>query len=33
MAATAVFEPGGYRYVRGEFKYSGGVSAEPGYVI
>ena len=33
MAETAVFEPGGYRYVRGQFKYSGGVSAEPGYVI
>ena len=33
MAETAVFEPGGYRYVRGQFKYSGGVSAEPGYAI
>ena len=33
MAETAVFEPGGYRYVRGQFKYSGGVAAQPGYVI
>ena len=33
MAETRVFEPGGYRYVRGRFQYSGGVSAEPGYVI
>ena len=31
MAETAVFEPGGYRYVRGPFQYSGGVAAQPGY--
>lgn len=30
---TAVFEPGGYRYVRGPFQYSGGAAAEPGYAI
>jgi hypothetical protein len=33
MAATVVFEPGGYRYVRGPFQYSGGVAAEPGFAI
>lgn len=33
MAETAVFEAGGYRYVRGPFQYSGGVAAEPGYMI
>jgi hypothetical protein len=33
MAETATFEPGGYRYVRGPFQYSGGVAAEPGYAI
>ena len=33
MAETAAFESGGYRYVRGRFQYSGGVSAERGYVI
>ena len=33
MAATATFEPGGYRYVRGPFQYSGGVAAEPGFKI
>ena len=33
MAETTLFEPGGYRYVRGRFQYSGGVSAEPGFVI
>ena len=33
MAETAVFEAGGYRYVRGPFQYSGGVAAEPGYSI
>jgi len=26
-----VFEPGGYRYVRGPFQYSAGVAAEPGF--
>ncbi len=33
MAQTAVFRPGGYRYVRGRFQYSGGVAAEPGFAI
>ena len=33
MAETAIFEPGGYRYVRGRFQYSGGVAAEPGFAI
>lgn len=33
MTTTAVFEPGGYRYVRGPFQYSGGVAAEPGFEI
>ena len=33
MAETALFEPGGYRYVRGPFQYSGGVAAEPGHAI
>jgi len=33
MTETAVFGPGGYRYVRGPFQYSGGVAAEPGYAI
>lgn len=33
MAETALFEPGGYRYVRGPFQYSGGVAAEPGFAI
>jgi hypothetical protein len=33
MAETAVFEAGGYRYVRGPFQYSGGVAAEPGFRI
>ena len=33
MAETAIFEPGGYRYVRGPFQYSGGVAAEDGYAI
>jgi hypothetical protein len=33
MAETALFEPGGYRYVRGPFQYSGGVRAEPGFAI
>lgn len=30
---TATFEPGGYRYIRGAFQYSGGVAAEPGFAI
>ncbi len=33
MAETAIFGPGGYRYVRGPFQYSGGVAAEAGYAI
>jgi len=33
MAETAIFAPGGYRYVRGPFQYSGGVAAEPGFAI
>ncbi len=33
MAETAVFGPGGYRYVRGRFQYSGGAAAEPGFAI
>ena len=33
MVETAIFEPGGYRYVRGRFQYSGGVAAEPGFAI
>ncbi len=33
MTETAIFEPGGYRYVRGPFQYSGGVAAEDGFAI
>ena len=33
MMETALFEAGGYRYVRGPFQYSGGVAAEPGFAI
>ena len=33
MAEAALFEAGGYRYVRGPFQYSGGVAAEPGFAI
>ena len=33
MAETAIFEPGGYRYIRGPFQYSGGVAAEKGFTI
>jgi len=33
MAETAIFEPGGYRYVRGPFQYSGGAAAQPGFAI
>jgi hypothetical protein len=28
-----VFQPGGYRYIKAVFQYSGGVAAEPGYEI
>ena len=30
---TAIFDPGGYRYIRGPFQYSGGVAAEPEFSI
>lgn len=33
MSAVAKFEVGGYRYIPAVFQYSGGVAAEPGYVI
>jgi hypothetical protein len=33
MLETAIFEKGGYRYIRGPFQYSGGVAAEPGHAI
>ncbi len=33
MAEVTTFAPGGYRYIRGQFQYSGGVAAEPGYQI
>ena len=33
MAEVATFAPGGYRYIRGRFQYSGGVAAEPGFRI
>ena len=33
MTETANFEPGGYRYLRGVFQYSGGVAAEPGFAM
>lgn len=33
MTDSAVFEPGGYRYVPGPFQYSGGVAAEPGFAL
>jgi len=33
MTETRTFAPGGYRYIRGRFQYSGGVAAEPGYRI
>ncbi|MPY70482.1 MAG: hypothetical protein GEU92_10380 [Alphaproteobacteria bacterium] len=33
MAETAIFVPGGYRYVRGPFQYSGGAAAEPGFAV
>ena len=33
MLETAMFEAGGYRYVRGPFQYSGGVRAAPGLAI
>ena len=33
MVETAIFEAGGYNYIRGPFQYSGGVAARPGYAI
>lgn len=33
MTETAIFRPGGYRYVRGPFQYSGGVATQPGFAI
>ena len=33
MADVPVFGPGGYRYIRAVFQYSGGVAAEPGFEI
>ncbi|MBV9859482.1 MAG: hypothetical protein JO038_05190 [Alphaproteobacteria bacterium] len=33
MSLTRGFEPGGYRYIPGRFQYSGGVAAEPGFMI
>ena len=33
MAEVATFAPGGYRYIRGRFQYSGGVAAEPSHRI
>jgi hypothetical protein len=31
--STAVFEPGGFRYIPAMFQYSGGVAAQPGFRI
>ena len=33
MVEIATFAPGGYRYIRGPFQFSGGVAAEPGFAI
>jgi hypothetical protein len=33
MSDVEVFAPGGYRYIKAVFQYSGGVAAEPGYEI
>lgn len=33
MAEVIVYAPGGYRYIRGPFQYSGGIAAEPGFEI
>lgn len=33
MATVITFDPGNYRYIRAVFQYSGGVAAQPGYVI
>jgi hypothetical protein len=33
MADISNFEPGGYRYIKAVFQYSGGVAAQPGWEI
>ena len=33
MDDVATFKRGSYRYIRGPFQYSGGVAAEPGFMI
>jgi hypothetical protein len=33
LADVIEFKPGGYRYIKGVFQYSGGVAAEPGFAI
>jgi len=33
MSEVIVFKPGGYRYIKAVFQYSGGVAAEAGYAI
>jgi hypothetical protein len=33
MSNVPVFEPGGYRFIKGAFQYSGGVAAQPGFTI
>ena len=33
MSELPVFQPGGYRYIKGVFQYSGGVAAQPGFEI
>jgi hypothetical protein len=33
MSDVLVFAPGGYRYIRAVFQYSGGIAAEPGHEV
>lgn len=33
MSQLPVFQPGGYRFIKAVFQYSGGVAAEPGFEI
>jgi hypothetical protein len=33
LKEVVVFEPGGYRYIKGVFQFSGGVAAEPGFAV
>src|SRR5918997_6594089 len=33
MSDVPVFEPGGYRYIKAVFQYSGGVAAQPGFEV